>query len=212
MGRIYARAIERAFPGRWDDVAGLRNDDVGDPPLVEHDGVALAPATWRYAFRVLEIEEAFGHLTEKTVAEVGGGYGGLAVAAAQLCPAYDWTVFDAPEPAALLRAYCLAALGHGEVMTRSALPAGPERFSVVVSDYALSELPPAAREEYAAALLVPAKRGAVVWNEAAGISAAEGAAWIARATGRRVFTGLEFPTRDLGLPREWLGSRLWWWR
>lgn len=207
-GLVYARAIERCFPRRWFAVACLANDRVGHPETVTYGGAALAPATWRYAFRALELSATVGPLGGLSVVEIGGGYGGLAATMAQLEPAGAYAIVDAPEPGAMQAAY-LRSLGVGGVQTASVLPAEPLAPDLVVSDFALSELDEDVRAAYGEALVRGARAGAFCWNEHGGLSANQGAAWLSGVTGRRVFRASERPALAAsGLGLERLEGRL----
>ena len=208
-GEAYAAALALLAPHRWVEVGCLRNDAVGGAPRpVTHEGVTLAAATWRYAFRAAELDLLFGPLSGLRIVEIGGGYGGLAAAVCAMASPAQYTIVDAPEPCRLQESY-LDAVGVSGVETCSSLSGTPLAFDLVVSDFALSELSDDYRTVYGRALLRQARGGAFCWNGAGGLSPARGAAWLAGVTGRWIHTAADRPAlAACGLGIDRLASRL----
>jgi hypothetical protein len=164
------------------------NDGRGEPKVhtwsVANGAITLASSTTslRYAYHALRL---LALVRPTQVCEVGAGYGGLALVLLALarhlgCPLSSYRIYDLDGPRALQRAYLRGHTGDtvvtwGDADTYGAdwpLPTTPPSGAtaadpVLLSTYAISELPPAVCDAYLAQLVPRCTGGAfLAWNVA----------------------------------------------
>jgi hypothetical protein len=162
--------IVRLLAGRFQEFAERlgpscqRLDSIGSPNLVMWTAsYADAPTTIyqlrQYALvRWLFPEDPAGW----NVAEIGAGYGQFASIFCSQHPTARYAIFDVPE-VAMLQQRVLAEMECTNVRWSSEIEDGS--FDLVISDCALSEMNRETREEYIQKMLVPSRRGLIVWND-----------------------------------------------
>eukprot|EP00947_MAST-08B_sp_MAST-8B-sp1_P000176 g176.t1 len=165
------------------------NDHHGSPVLHDYGSQIghMSVSTLRYMHDAASLYLTFGPLDGLRVAEIGGGYGGLAKIVTDAFAVSSYTIFDLPPALELVKRYVSATRPRSPVVIRNTLkpiPAavsagakqrrnlhrekGEEReeeqegqeepFDLVISNFALSELSEEVQELYAHRLLVPARR------------------------------------------------------
>jgi hypothetical protein len=137
-----------------------QNDQIGTPATVSIRGHDLSPTTITYIMYAGIIHELLGSLDGMRIAEIGGGYGGLAGVISGLWNV-DYTIYDSPEPLALQSRF-LQALGRKAPTLRSSIE--PDSFDLVFSSCALSELSIQYMAAYMENVLKPSLRGVLIWN------------------------------------------------
>lgn len=138
-----------------------RIDGIGNPPLPKNK-LNLTPTILRYVLRVVELINYFGVLDGFHIAEIGGGYGGLAAIIHTFCQPASYTIYDLPEPCALATKYLK---GQGiDVTCYGAVEPSVDPYDLCISDYTISELSPDTRQQYASNVLSNSIRGAIAWS------------------------------------------------
>lgn len=116
------------------------SDKIGNPATYHYDRVGfIAPTTLRYIKVAFELEQLFGSLTNRSIVEIGGGYGGQCKIIADLFAFTSYTIVDLPEALGVAKKF-LAAQGVKNVtfLTPDQLPSDGS-FDLVISNYAFSE-------------------------------------------------------------------------
>jgi hypothetical protein len=125
-------------------------------------GLWISATTAFYAVDLAAIHDLFGPLDEMRIAEIGGGYGGMASIVTRYFGDVNYTIFDTPEANALQRRYLTEMGRRGVCFSDQILNLG--RFDLVLSTCALCELTDSAKDEYARCVLARSERGFLVWN------------------------------------------------
>jgi len=156
----------------WQDrsalLAAMERMDAAFPPprqtIVED--MTFGAATIAYAFHLSTIRWVLGGLPDGLrIAEIGGGYGGLASLVQGVCCPKSYTIFDIEEPSRLQRSFLRALDFQTDMFRWPALGDAPDdRFDVAFSIAALSELNRATRDTYVAGVLAKADYGLVQWS------------------------------------------------
>ncbi len=123
-------------------------DAVGSPETAELPcGTEISGTTARYAFICGVLHRLFGDLDGKRVAEIGGGYGGLACLLLESYPALDYACYDLPTASRLQQEFLKLS---GVDLTRAQWPyvAFPRACDIIVSTCAFAELGPHAMAWY----------------------------------------------------------------
>jgi hypothetical protein len=157
---LCARGFDFGFFDRIRDLDGIGGPTLANYPLAG----AVAPQTVRYVKVLSDVERLFGSLAGKSVIEIGVGFGGqCAVLSRGNAPA-RYTLVDLPEPLMVARRY-LEALGVSNVAyaTLDEL-AATERYDLVISNFALSEIARRYQIDYAQRVLQRAAAGYLLWN------------------------------------------------
>ena len=158
-----------------DSLGGAEVHDYGEN--VGH----ISVSTLRYIHDAAALYLAFGPLDGWRVAEIGGGYGGLAKVLTDTWHLHSHTIFDIPAAVGLVRRYMKAVSPRSPVIARSGASLAHERregetgatgadgrddhgYDLVVSNFAVSELSDEVQAMYAHKLLLPAKRAFLTLN------------------------------------------------
>jgi hypothetical protein len=166
-GAEYLEAIEAMEPGLLAQIDTFKvNDMVGCPIVHEYPGVGrISPTTLRYMKVVADLQRYFGGHAIRQIAEIGVGYGAQLLVTDRVMTFDNWHLFDLPsvlklasrylESHILNNAYCAHTLNQ---------VVGGEKYDLVISNYAYSELPSALQEVYARKVLANASRGYLTMN------------------------------------------------
>lgn len=108
VGEIAMNSIKKC--GGWDwflsNLDALKdNEKLGNPVLLDYNGIEVAPSTLRYANSLIEIESVLGGYMPKSVVEIGGGYGGLCKTLSIMYHFDTYTMLDLPEANLLSKKY-----------------------------------------------------------------------------------------------------------
>ena len=105
----------------------------------------------------------FGSLKTMNVAEIGAGYGGQAAAIHCIDGFASYTVFDLPEASSLAQRYSKAV---GFEIVVGDLESEPRKaYDLVISNYALSEIPKSIQVAYLDKIVRRTPRGYMLWNQ-----------------------------------------------
>ena len=140
------------------------NDAVGDPHTATIGSLPapVSPTSLRYLYHASLILEQAGPGPHRMV-EVGGGYGGLALALHFLAPIEEYHIVDIDEAIALqgmVLAHLPSVRVHSASTYGDAVPDG----CFLISNYCFSEIESEHRAEYQRRLLPRCPHGFLVWN------------------------------------------------
>lgn len=132
----------------------MNSDKVGNPDLI---GVKtgllsrkykISPTTARYIKNLSDLIFLFGNLSGLKIAEIGGGYGGLCKIINDLFDFESYTLFDLPQCLELskrfLDVFDLKNINYSTGKSLSSI----DKFDLVISNYAFSELHGNIQESY----------------------------------------------------------------
>lgn len=142
------------------------NDRVGGP-LVHDYGAAgsFSPTTLRYAKVLGDLKRLFGSLDGMRIAEIGVGYGGQCrVLNAAYTPA-EYRLIDLQPALALTGRYLDHFVLPGPVSYRTMNELCAERYDLVISNYAFTELPRGVQECYFDRVVRQSERGYITFND-----------------------------------------------
>lgn len=155
-------------PDDWQDFAG--NDAYGSPVKFTYDiqgrEISLSPTTIRYAKVLCDILSMFGTEGINSIAEIGIGYGGQCRLICRKIPGAMYTLIDLPEVIGLAEKFlsrydeCSSNIRYfdgGHMYT-------DDDYSLVISNYAFSELNRAVQDEYLSKVILKSERGYITYN------------------------------------------------
>lgn len=134
--------IKTQFPHLLNKLDALRESDKIGSPRTYHFGTvgSFSPSTLHFVSIAGDLQKRLGGFAEKTIIQVGSGYGGLCkiLHTVQSCKSY--TLVDLPEQLALAKKY-LESFGLTHIIYRTFedLPKDAE-YDCVISDRTFSEL------------------------------------------------------------------------
>lgn len=197
QGQAYLNRIETEFPEVPITTIGefaARNDKVGDPQMCvfmssRNDMLFCAPANLRYAYIALTVIRDVRARNCSSIAEIGGGYGGLWLAISAFCGCMDvyltdYHIIELPGMVPLTQAY-VSAITLAQTDEKFAIincsvhsvESGCENVKAeyIISAYCFTELSEQAQTQYKNTVISRAKHGMIVWQTAFGsrISRAE---------------------------------------
>jgi putative sugar O-methyltransferase len=144
------------------------NDSYGSPFVCEYPSVGrFSPTTLRYVKVLVDLKSYFGSLDNHRICEIGVGYGGQCrVINAYFKPA-SYCLIDILPALGLAQRYLdnYVLPSVMSYMTMNQLPVTES--DLVISNYAFSELRRPIQEAYLKKVILPAKRGYVIFNQIA---------------------------------------------
>lgn len=141
------------------------NDAVGEPPVKSWiRGVQISPTTLRYLKVASDIQRFFDVSTISTVTEIGVGYGGQIRVLDELKIGSEYKLFDLPPVLDLATRFLECFILNGSYSISTLNRTNSIRSSLVISMYALSELPRPLQLGYYEKILRHAKAGYLIMN------------------------------------------------
>lgn len=169
QGREYLREIEEDG-GLLDQFrAQLELDTLGGPIKYRYGNYGLiSPTTLRYIKVASDLNNLFGSLTGKTIAEIGVGYGGQCRVISTIWPVKSYVLFDIPEVLALSHRYLEESnIDCSILIERDGRNPQSDDIDLLISNYAFSELRREMQEQYFDTVLRHAPRGYITYNHVA---------------------------------------------
>jgi putative sugar O-methyltransferase len=168
QGAVYLEQIRKKWPSIVDQIDRFKiNDQVGDPIRFTYPLVGdISSTTLRYLKVACDLRELFGDLTAFDVVEIGCGYGGQFLLTDLLWRLGSWTMFDLDPVLQLISRYLESHIVNSvyKPTTLNRFDNRTNRFDLVISNYAFSELPKALQLTYISKVLSKAKRGYLTMN------------------------------------------------
>lgn len=134
----YDKSILDLVLSKLDEIK--KNDAHGSPEVFSYDvfGV-ISPTTLRYIKVLMDILSRGLNLDGKSVAEIGGGYGGQCLVLSQFFDFESYTIFDLKPVTKLQKKYLNVNNVDIHVKTIDTVDV-PESYDFVISNYAFAEL------------------------------------------------------------------------
>jgi putative sugar O-methyltransferase len=161
-GQAYLNIIREQSPEFLENIDSFKKNDLfGGPMKAFYRGIGpVSPTTLRYLKIASDLKKAYGtSLNQKSIVEIGGGYGGQCLILTTIYDFKNYTIVDIPEPLALTKKY-LEKHGIYNVTYKNIEDSFLEEdFDLVISNYAYSELNSKMRKKYADEIINRSKRG-----------------------------------------------------
>jgi hypothetical protein len=143
-----------------------KNDMVGNPPVViPVESVNLSPTTLRYLKVASDIQRYFDLSSVETITEIGVGYGGQVRILDTVGIGSKYNLFDLSPVLMLASRYLDCFLLKGSYSTFTINQCSRKESDLVLSMYALSELPRALQLVYFDKILRHSTKGYLVMND-----------------------------------------------
>jgi hypothetical protein len=147
--------LSRLGPFNWDSIV---NDQFGSPFVYDFAVIQrrVSPTTVRHVYTYQQLVRYFDLDSINYIAEIGGGYGGLAAVLLSQ-KQISYRIYDLPETLALANKF-VGACGYSLAQFQ------PKSADLVISNYAFSELTRETQEFYFANVIATAKAVYMVYN------------------------------------------------
>lgn len=144
------------------------NDKYGNPRKYEYDNLLISPTTLRYIYWGLKINENID-LTNKSIVEIGGGYGGQMKILKDLQIYFnryfkDYTIIDIPGASRLQQKYLSKLEITENVNFTNYFDLVESNFDVCISNYGFSEFDRDIQDVYVNKVLKNCKEYYMVYN------------------------------------------------
>ena len=168
QGAAYVEIIRKKSPEFLDKLDSFTINDVIGSPVKEYYpefGQKISPTTLRYIKVASDFAQHFRSLDGARIAEIGVGYGGQFLVLDRIWKMAGYTMFDLPPVLSLASKYLESFLLNSsyELKTLNQCD-GSQRYSLVISNYAFSELPAPLQRMYIEIVLRKAEHGYLSMN------------------------------------------------
>jgi putative sugar O-methyltransferase len=160
-GQMYLNLIKYQTPEFLEMIETFRKNDLyGTPKTEVFEGIGtISSTTLRYMKVASDLKLLYGSsLNQKSIVEIGGGYGGQCLILSAIYNFENYTIVDLPEPLALTKKYLEKHNIHHVTYKRFDETIDGE-FDLVISNYAFSECSSEMRKKYTEEILSHSKRG-----------------------------------------------------
>lgn len=149
IGQQYYEITKTYYPNSLDKLEEIKiNDAFGNPYISEYDFGKYSPTTLRYLKVAAELNHCFGDMSEYSILEIGGGYGGQAVVSNIVHGYKSWTIVDLPEVVELQKKY-LSNFDYKNINSISFLENYEnQKYDLIISNYAFTECNRAVEMDY----------------------------------------------------------------
>jgi len=140
-------------------------DLVGSPRRYYYDKIGWAsPTLLRYVSVYSEIEKSVGFKNIKSIVEIGIGYGGQARVIQDLSGVLNYAFYDLPDVQKLTEYFLKSTSSRLSPKNLDIYGVEHETFDLVISNYAISELPAQVQLEYLDKVIGPSSHCYLIMN------------------------------------------------
>ena len=167
QGNEYLSIIKKSTPGIYNKIEKFKiNDLIGSPITYQFDDVGIfSPTTLRYVKVLADLYNLFDDLNNKTIIEIGVGYGGQLLVLDQIYKFSKYYLFDLPQVLQLTSKYLKSHNLNSPYKTETIDQYDEKRkYDLVISNYAFSELSPSLQLKYIKKILSKSARGYLTMN------------------------------------------------
>jgi putative sugar O-methyltransferase len=166
LGKLYLNRINSISPSFLsNNIQLIKNDTIGRPRKYQYPiAGSISPTTLRYIAVMLEIKELFKLKGPVSVAEIGIGYGGQFAIFDSFLEIEKYSAFDLPQVLELAERYIELVSSTDKFVKKDIYNIKPEKFDLIISNYAYSELPIHIQREYLEKLISESKMGFMIMN------------------------------------------------
>ncbi len=155
-------------PGLFDIENIFSNDKLGRPILSEYGALKCSPSTLQYINVVSNLMLKFKSLEGFSIVEIGGGYGGQCKVIQDIFSVKSYDLIDLAPVCALQIKYLTELKCIDKVRVFNAedyLPLLKPKYDLVISNYALSEMPREVQLEYVKNVCLRSTHGYLTCND-----------------------------------------------
>ena len=139
---------------------------IGNPFLSNFKKIGKAsPTSIRYLKVLIQLIDIFGSLDRKTIAEIGGGFGGQAHAIVANQKLEKYYVYDLPEVLKLSEKFLDELIDTSIFEFIDGRNPPQNKCDLVISNYAFSELTRDTQLQYLNSVILNSNAGYITWNE-----------------------------------------------
>lgn len=162
----YYRRVLKNNPYLLDISKIFDNDKIGNPDrfLYRDNKPFCSFSTMQYIGVLSNLIDQFGSLDGFNIVEIGGGYGGQCKVIDSVFNFNTYRIIDLLEPSMLQAKYLAANEVSNWLVNSDADQANSQPISLVISNYALSEVLEPQQTEYVEKILLNSKRGYITCN------------------------------------------------
>lgn len=166
VGQSYLEEIENKFPLIYDKINDFKdNDKYGGPLCFNYPKIGvISPATLGYIFNAANMLEYFGDLNNKSILEIGGGYGGQSFILSKMINFKYYHIYDLAETSLLINKYLSLHKVTNACAEQIALEVNPLNYDLLISNYAFSECSREMQDEYFNKVIPNVKSGYMILN------------------------------------------------
>jgi hypothetical protein len=141
--------------------------EIGGPQKYYFFGIGnVSPTFFRYLKVHCELTNLFGNLDQKSICEIGGGFGGQAVLTSKLSQLSGYCIYDLPSVTQLQRKFVgFFCNSDSLVEWRDGKEPTPSKGDLIISNYAFSELTRPMQEIYIERVIANYPMGYITWND-----------------------------------------------
>jgi len=139
---------------------------IGTPHSYNYDDYGLvSPTSRRYLKVYLEISKIFNKKSINSICEIGAGYGGQARMFSLFSDIKSYVIYDLPEVGLLINRFLSSTLEDYSIEIRDYKELQNEKFDLIISNYAFSELRKNLQNKYFKNIIEKASCGYMTYND-----------------------------------------------
>lgn len=139
------------------------NDKLGSPRVYDYNFGTFSPTTLRYIKVLNELSQL--DLNDKTIVEIGCGYGGQYCVLKQLFNVKKYIFIDLPPVLNLIKTYVLSLGLDENIEFHSAYDIPDVNYcDLVIANYSISECTEIVQDEYISKIINKSKNGYIIYN------------------------------------------------
>jgi hypothetical protein len=142
-----------------------RNDEAGNPRLHDYPPHGLlSPTTLRYVKVLSDLLDRFGRLDGLSICEIGVGYGGQCRVIGEWSRPAEYCLVDLRPALGLAERFLDQFVLPMAIDLRTLNTLRPRDWDMVISNYAITEMPRAVQDAYMERVVSRARRGYITFN------------------------------------------------
>ena len=167
QGERYLEIIKKDSPSLLMEIELFKDNDlVGDPAVFEYPDIgAISPTTLRYVKVASDLMKLFGNQIGERIVEIGAGYGGQALINDRIFKIKEYELLDLPPVLNLVSKYLDShILNCAYKISTLNQKTGDDKYDLIISNYAFSELPSQLQIKYIEKVISKCKKGYLTMN------------------------------------------------
>lgn len=164
LGKAYLQEIPKSLFEKMDSFK--KNDEWGNPELYEYPQIGkISPSTLRYIKVLGDLLNLFETLDNLNICEIGVGYGGQCRIINSVTSPNHYTLVDIQPALMLTQRYLDNYILNSVVSYKTMNELEIQKYDLVISNYAFSELPRNIQDVYLNKIILNSKKGYITFNE-----------------------------------------------
>ncbi len=170
QGYDYLSIIQKKYPFLYKDINLFKiNDKFGRPKTFQYPDIgAISPTTLRYIKIAGDLIEFIGDLNDKSIVEIGAGYGGQCLILNKIAKISNYYIYDLPEAMELQKKYLMRHKISNVIFNDGRNIQKEFSSDIVISNYAFSECIKEVQKTYLEKVIRNAKCGYMIMNRMPG--------------------------------------------